>query len=113
MGACVVTLDPDPTEQLGQYRQMSGLIHLSSSYANGTGDTTTVGAFGLGILRDLYINHSQFNAVVSDTLPLVGSGTTVHIKAYGTGAADNDIFDEISNTTDLHTISMRFIAYGW
>ena len=113
MGAAVITLDIDSTEMLGQYRQISGSIHLSSSYANGTGDTSTVGALALGILRDFQAINTTYNLVMTDTLPVVGPGTTIHFKAFGTGASDNHVFDEISNSTDLSGISMRFIAYGW
>lgn len=113
MGTVTITMDAAPSHAQDGELQMTGNLHLSSSYANGTGDTFTLGKLGLGILTDLFI-HSKLGLFrVSDTLPIIGTGTTVHIKAYGTGAGSGDVFVEMSNATSLLTDTCRFRAFGY
>lgn len=113
MGTVTITLDAEPTHSTDIERQVTGKIILSNSYANGTGDTFTLGKLGLGILTDLFIVGRIGIYRVSDTLPVIGTGTTVHIKAYGTGAGSGQVFAEISNATALNATTVRFRAFGY
>ena len=112
MPAVVVTLDAEPTHTTDHERVITGSLHLSTSYANGTGDTfTPLGAFGLDILTDLWIQPTTIIMQLTDTLPLRGT-TTSHIKAYGTGSGNQAQFAEMANS-DLSAVTARFRAYGY
>ena len=113
MGTVSITLDLAPTHSTDMERQVTGKLNLSNSYANGTGDTFTLGKLGLGILTDLFISSRLGLFRVSDTLPVIGTDATVHIKAYGTGASSGAVFAEMSNTTALNGTSVRFRAFGY
>ena len=108
MAAITVTLDTDCTHTLDQITMMTGTLTLSASYVNGTGDSWTAAQFGLGVVKDLWIQPTVWNIVATITT----GGASGVVKVYGTGSADQGKFDEAANG-DLSTYSARFMAWGW
>ena len=114
MGQVVITIDTEPTDSVDTERQVTGTLHLSGNYAKNTGgDTFSLGKLGLGILTDMFIVSRPALYRVADTLPIIGTDTIVHIRAYGTGASSGSPFAEISNGTSLGGTSVRFRAFGY
>lgn len=112
MGTVTVTLDQSTTHASDHERQMTGTLVCSNSLAAG-GDTTTVGAFGLGILTDLDMQGALGNYVVVDTLPLVGAATVVHIAAYVANVTGGSTaINTIGTGLDFSGDTVRFRAHG-
>lgn len=107
MGACVITPDTDPQNTLGHQRKVAGTLHLSNSYAT-SGDTFTVGQFGLVQLDELMLIGDGANAAQ----PVLSVDRTNNkILAYGKAASASGL-TQIDATTDLSAIIFRFQAWG-
>src|SRR5438128_1555853 len=107
MGACVVTIDDSgfsPIDAAVGY-EVRGTCHLSTTYANGTGDTFTAAQCGLGVISKMQLESGvgynfRYNAT---------NGT---IQAYWTGTGDNAVFTEVTNGNNLSAVTFDFIARG-
>lgn len=112
MGVLSVTLDSDTSHAIDHITLRTGLLTLSATYTNATGDSFTPGSFGFGILKDLWIQAGTFVwQVAPATLPLV-RGSTGYVKVYGTGSGAQAAFSEIA-TNSNSGLTARFMAFGW
>lgn len=138
MGATTVTLQ-NQFPSGGPLRLITGTIAFSNSYATG-GDTCAASAFGCTsltvLLHDyhksgLMFSYDYTNGKLQAFYPTggsVASPTTVNAVPSGAGAAGATpvtssaatvpvavtpgVGKEVGATTDLSTITLRFVAYG-
>lgn len=106
MGACTFTVDSDgysPIDSSSGW-MVRGTLNLSSSYAT-NGDTVTPALFGLGEIKKMILDAAG-GYVFS---PFTGNTA---VQAWYTGTASDDAFNEVTPTTDLHTVNVRCIIYG-
>lgn len=106
MGICTVTTKRR-NMNLGSVHGVVADVAMSASYATG-GDTLTIASLGLQTLEALIIPGTS--SVLGHTLAPIHGATIktdplIFARDVGTGA-------QVSNTTDLSTMTFRVLAVG-
>lgn len=102
--AASVSITTGP-EVPGNRKMVMGTITLDSSYVTG-GEPVTLAQLGLSRLDFLNVSAGVGYLPAWD-----GSVTTPKILVYRQTAATSALI-EVPNTTDVSTVTVRFLAYG-
>ena len=95
----------------GSRRKVRGTITFDSSYPTG-GEALTLKTIGLDVLEDLVISGQSASSTTSYVVVWDRSATAPKLKVHG-GAASGVALAEVTNTTDLSALVVRFEATGF